>query len=501
MPVTSISPVDSLPVSPAVVWDAADPSQPLRSQVSRYQVEGRVGLRVGRIRDSLALDARGLHGSPSGTVAIWVAFVEGVHCAPRAPAFGKHLPTYDQHTILSDASPIEGIAAASFGVFFEASWHPGLIGKLCAGSIYRDAFVPVQKACALSNHFGFEAGRWYHLAMTWDAAARSVRLFANGVLVGAFDTTADAFVRDDPRGDQLYFGRPNQIVGRVELYETALSDAEIEAVYRSQATSRDDALDDHLRHTHRATKAPPFVFEPGPEWRTELALPLNRAGDLARFYVQGMTSATRITDEGLCVQTDPRPPGHTTDGEEKNKHVYLWTDRPFEGDLYVRYEFNPLADGGLGLLMFKASGMQGEDFMAEYPLRTDGSMKMVCWEDVRNYHWEFHRRMNDVRNDGESHALLKNPTMFPLAYRCFIEPQALGTWHRLELVMEGGRIRGAIDGRQVLEATDHSDVNSGPVYFGGRIAIRCMTRTKMLFRNLTVMTRPPSWLKPHEAPR
>ena len=59
--------------------------------------------------------------------------------------------------------------------------------------------------------------------------------------------------------------------------------------------------------------------------------------------------------------------------------MYLWTKQSFEGDLYVEFDFKSIRPGGLALLMFQASGMQREDFMKEYPLRTNGSMSTVSF--------------------------------------------------------------------------------------------------------------------------
>jgi hypothetical protein len=73
--------------------------------------------------------------------------------------------------------------------------------------------------------------------------------------------------------------------------------------------------------------------------------------------------------------------------------MYLWICQVFEGDLYESFEFKLHQHGGLALLMTQAAGMQGENFLADYPLRSNGSMSVVCWEDVRNYHWEFCREM------------------------------------------------------------------------------------------------------------
>jgi len=39
--------------------------------------------------------------------------------------------------------------------------------------------------------------------------------------------------------------------------------------------------------------------------------------------------------------------------------------------------------------MIHASGKTREDFLADYPKRTNGTMNTVHAVDVRNYHWEY----------------------------------------------------------------------------------------------------------------
>jgi hypothetical protein len=204
-----------------------------------------------------------------------------------------------------------------------------------------------------------------------------------------------------------------------------------------------------------------------------------------------MTDAPSICEEGLRIHTyfGRQPMGFDPNNEDK-RQVYLWTEKTFEGDLNVCFEFRSLLPGGLSLLMFQASGMQREDFMADYKRRTDGAMKMVGWEDVRNYQWEYYREMNDCRNDVGSHYFKKNPYQTVLAYQCHPQMFGEGNWHQLQFLQEGDRIRGAIDGITVFDCRDRPDIKSGPVYGFGRFALRCMLRSHMLFRNLEVRTRP-----------
>ena len=52
----------------------------------------------------------------------------------------------------------------------------------------------------------------------------------------------------------------------------------------------------------------------------------------------------------------------------------------------------------------------------------------------------------------------------------------------------GGKIRGAIDGKVLLEIDDNSRTNTGCILNYGHIAIRCMVHSALVFRNLKVYT-------------
>ena len=209
--------------------------------------------------------------------------------------------------------------------------------------------------------------------------------------------------------------------------------------------------------------------------------------------MQGQPDAHAITPEGMHVKTAPEPPGFRGAWTANRVESYYWTKVPFEGDVALEFDFRLNARNGLALAMIQSSGMQREDFMADYPLRTDGAMSMVCWENVRNYHWEFYREIDNTRNDVASHLLVKNPWMAGLAYRCMDRLMSLHEWHRLQLVQDGARLRGAIDGALIFDVVDHADAFTGPIFNFGRVSLRAKYKTDITFRNLRVSTRPPAF--------
>jgi unsaturated rhamnogalacturonyl hydrolase len=170
------------------------------------------------------------------------------------------------------------------------------------------------------------------------------------------------------------------------------------------------------------------------------------------------------------------------------RQVYIWSYKNFEGNIYVEFEWKSLRPGGLALMMIHASGMGREDFMADYPKKTNGTMQTVFAENVRNYHWEFYREMNDVRNDTGTAFSRKNPFSFRTGFGSAPAPFALYEWHKAQIVARDGKVRAAIDGKILLDFDDNSRINTGAMLNYGHIAIRCMIHTKVVFRNLKVFT-------------
>ncbi len=117
-------------------------------------------------------------------------------------------------------------------------------------------------------------------------------------------------------------------------------------------------------------------------------------------------------------------------------------------------------------------------------------MQTVCWEDIRNYHWEFYREMLDTRNDVVSHAVIKNPWFCPVAFQVENRRWELDRWYRVTFLQENNRLRGAIDDVTVFDVSDSGLTNNGPVMRRGRVALRVMMRSDMTFRNLEISNRP-----------
>src|SRR5690606_26364462 len=110
--------------------------------------------------------------------------------------------------------------------YWRAVMHPQMIAKFKRGIAAGGAadfgvtpYVPVE-------HLPLYERTWYHLALTWDKPASSLRVFVNGILCA---TTAYPFTCDVPK-PELFLGNTAMAFAGVELYDVTLTDAEVASV-------------------------------------------------------------------------------------------------------------------------------------------------------------------------------------------------------------------------------------------------------------------------------
>ncbi len=167
-----------------------------------------------------------------------------------------------------------------------------------------------------------------------------------------------------------------------------------------------------------------FTFQPDESWTKQFDVDFQTPEEqIKEFYIQGWADAVKPkgSTEGLLIETPNIPYG----ADAYTKQVYIWSNKTFEGNIYVEFEWKALKPNGLSLLMIHASGMGREDFMADYPKKTSGTMLTVHGENVRNYHWEFYREMNDVRNDVGTAFSRKNPFAYRNSFKSARLPSRL----------------------------------------------------------------------------
>ena len=450
------------------------------------ELAGRKGVHPTSIHSVIHLGRHTLHGA-RGSVGLWFFALEDLGASFIAEHMAIDNPHHYNYPFLSDCPMPRNYGESSF--FFGWFRHDELRAQFFRGSVHREGFTLPQKAWVHAVPFNyFDKHRWYHLCMTWDEAQQDMRLYVNGILVGVSDRYCLDFHRERC-GDSLYSGCPAICMGEVSFFDVSLAADAVYKLYRGQATDFDAGVERSLRRAFCGEDHADFAFSPGSGWQLQMDLSLRSAEDVKHFYLQGEAASVKagVHPDGLLVET----PEVTFEPQNRQRQVYLWTEQTFEGNLYVELEWQTLRRGGLALLMVQASGMAREDFMADYPRKTTGSMITVHGQNVRNYHWEFYREMHDVRNDVATAFSRKNPFEFRNGFGSSAVPLAVGVWHKLQFLQIEGSLRGAINGKLVLEVEDDSRSNTGCVLNFGHLALRCMLHSKLLFRNLRVFTQQP----------
>lgn len=460
--------------------------------------DGRTGINATSIHSRLTIPEHNIH-SDKGTLTLWVMPLEDLYSAATPTYIEPYEPLYYMYTMLSDIPDLKNVTEASFALFWNSRGWRQLSAKFYKGNIFEDCLYPDDLALASSGeNVSMNKKNWYQIATTWNRSESLFRIFINGIPVGSAAMFASEVI-SHPCGDTLYAGNPAMALSDLAMYDRVLNDEELQQVFMTEATYINTDIQEALLDRHVGDGLRKYNWEPiNTDWQLKMDVPLNREEDMELFHIQGAPYTPRITDEGLLYETnkirteeakvpkDTPPPTEIHDPDQ----VYLWTKEFFEGDIAIDYEFMPLQENGLSVLIVQASGMQHEDFMADYPLRKSGSMRIVWGENVRNYDWEYYREMDDVRHDIESHVLNKQPWGRQLAYQCRNQHWEQNVWHRIQFVQEGQRIRGTIDGTLIFDVQDDPTIEGGPTFNCGHVAIRCMWKTRLLVRNLKIYNKP-----------
>ncbi len=479
----------------------------------RVELNGRAGLLAESVHSRLRFDRHTLNEA-RGALTFWVASRDALRSWAAVPWSNAIEANPHEYVFLAEetdagaikapgargwkpAGPLRNSKEAAFSLVWNAGWYPQFFAKWCRGLIYggdpaegeSNVFSsqrPTSLAFVAAGHWHVVPQQWYQIGLSWDAESFDYRLYLNGVLV----SVSNRFDGAPPESCKptLVAGNTNFALSDLAFYDEALSADAMADLYRAEVISPNPEIDAELRKTYAGEPVERFDFKPDSSWKTQLKLSLCEPDAMEHFQVQGFDhDSIQAEADGLRIATHLEFQ-KSSEGLQRSQG-YLWTKQFFEGDQVIEFDFMPLRENGLSLLCLQAAGMQGEDFMCDYPLRLDGSMSLVFGENVRLYHWEYFREMDDTRNDVASSALIKQPWQHPLAYQCLTDRLACGQWHRLQYVQEGNRLRGSIDGQLLFDVLDEPFGGHGPVFRGGRLGIRLMWKTDIRFRNLHILSK------------
>ncbi len=444
----------------------------------------------------------------------WLLPREDFSTSVATPWMQRLAPEHPTYVIFSDAekSELEGYPADfRFAVIYSRDWYQQLQIKWTPGPIYGTGeaggngggvITPgAESAYVGFGHCDLLRGRWVHFVVTWDEEANDYRLYINGTLVQtATRTVTQALIRQKNSGT-LWAGHPLFGYGELAFYEEPLAPEQcLDLFAQSSPSSKEDA--ERWALIHCGKSLPSLNWNAENEWKLQIDLPMSRRADMDSFQVQGLQHGIiQTTDQGIQVRSSPihgskiaKPETWDSSKEPWDPaQGYLWLKNYFCGDCAIEFEFLSAQRHGLALLLSRAAALQGEDFLKHQALRQTGAMTTVCWDKVRNYHWEYYRQMEDCRNDVASHVLVKNPYLRPLAYQDMSAMLEVGTWHRLQWIHEENRIRGAINGQTVFDVQDDPFRGFGPVFRTGTFGLRAMWDTDITYRNLKVWVKPDSY--------
>lgn len=439
-------------------------------------VAGRRGLQLTSLKARATVRTT-LPRSPQGTLSLWVSpledltFTRGVESEPNVP--------FD-YPLVSDVFPARDLKRAKFGLFARAG-YPALLAKFAGGSMWERMDYGMAPF-AYAEKILLRRGYWYHLALTWDRPGETMVVYVNGMMVG-HNLRAGGF--EEP-GAELQLGNPMFVLSDLQLEPRAVDAAEIDRRYRSKRPAENTVTEADFRAMLVPAFGAPLDLRRDASWRSAYECSFTRAGEGADWLLQGpgkkylAEMRRETTAEGLYLKSPDQIANET--------RLYLWSPRAFEGDHWLEFDFRPESPAGLALLVLCASGMQREDYFADHGVPATGSMKTIL-RDLRNYHWEFFRRVEAMRTDVETQYLAKNPFGRRLHASC-IPRLEQNRWYRIRFLVAGRRLHGSIDGRTVFDVTDNPENNNGPVYNFGRIGLRLMYATAMRFRDLSLWTRP-----------
>lgn len=471
-----------------------DPKQARGEGSQLLQYQGRAGVVLDSLHGSICIGDNPVQNADRGSLALWVLPFEDLQPTPHWPSHNRRNPNSQDVVLISDHPVRRDGDAATFAIIHNSDWHPGMSAKFYKGNVHTGFMKGVEKLSATTGYTHLRALRWSQIVLTWNKPEHRAALYVNGVRQGCSDTQPSAetgkpklSVAEMP-GPFLYTGGTLWATGDIEFSDQELGAETIQQHFFNNAVEVDEEEQAELKKRYLGQNLD-VMPSAGDGWQKQLELSLCDSADLLEFHPQGCVEAARITSEGLRITTRQVDSAHDFTIQDYS-HVYLWSRKFFHGAMRVRFDFKVKKRGGLSLLMTQCAGMQGEDHLSDFPRDTNGTMQTVCWQDVRNYHWEYYREMNDVRNDVASHAMLKNPFFKPVDFRVQGPLFEIDRWYSLEFRQDGTRILGAVDDVLVIDGIDDPADGHGPLLSQGRIALRCMCRTDMVFRNLTVETRP-----------
>jgi hypothetical protein len=200
--------------------------------------------------------------------------------------------------------------------------------------------------------------------------------------------------------------------------------------------------------------------------------------DLDGFVMEGRADAV-IRDEALEMTT------YLTQTGDRNAHCVYWCPHDFPADIEITWEFTAVADRGLSMLFFAATGRNGEDLFDPALPERAGYYDQYHSGAINAFHASYYRRTGV---EPLNISVLRKSAGFrkvawgadPLPTSDLAQPP-----YRMRLAKLGGRVAFAINDLQLWSFTDDGETY-GPVLGGGKIGFRQMAPMVGRYANLRV---------------
>lgn len=422
---------------------------PLHFEPGARLVEGRTDRAIVAAASgpcALTLPATGHLDLRRGTVAFWFRPVETLRALPRREE--TNLIVLHQGETRTDNST--RTATKVWNVFLA---QPGSV-RLRGETFDRDGHYHGTQI----EYLRLYADRWYHFAFSWDSERGTVCQYLNGRLEQQIDSPP---WEPQPLSGTLWIGNPWLALDEVAIFGRMLNHEEIAAMagFPAGAELTDEGAIDYNQ-----------LFDPAP-WRGQAVLQCDFSdSDALRDWVMEGEGSAAVENQRLVLRAD------------RKQHIVYWHKALLPDDLLIEYDFAPLADEGLCILFFCAAGSHGRDLFDPSLAPRNGVFSQYTQGDIVAYHVSYYRNRPDPSTICN---LRKNPGM-PLfgAGRDPIPPRPGGV-HHLALLKQGNRIRFAINGQLVIDATDEEAL-LGPPLGAGRLAFRHMWPMAAAYDNLVV---------------
>lgn len=198
--------------------------------------------------------------------------------------------------------------------------------------------------------------------------------------------------------------------------------------------------------------------------------------DIADWIAEGPVDARR-GDDGLLLSS----------GGGHDDHWTLWCPEVFGDRIRVTWEFSPREEPGLAMLFFGAAAAAGGGIFDPGLAPRSGAYPQYHSSDLRTLHVSYFRRRWDDERAFHTANLRKSPGFHLVAQGADPLPpvrDARGSFYRIELVHDAGRVQFSIDGLPLFQWDD--DETTGPRAGAGRIGFRQMAPLTAAYRNLEV---------------